>query len=184
MSPPDSRASALLLIENPMRSESSDDDLYALAEQVGEALHARGLMLSTAESCTGGWASMALTAVPGSSGWFERGYVTYSNAAKQEMLGVQAQTLAEHGAVSEAVVREMAEGAAGGARASLAVSGVAGPGGGSEAKPVGLVCLAWWVPGIGVRSRCLHCSGGRAQVRREAVVQALRGLLELLAESP
>ena len=129
---------------------------------------------------------MAVTAVPGSSGWFERGFVSYSNAAKQEMLGVKPGTLAAHGAVSEAVVREMAQGAIArsGAQASLAISGVAGPGGGSAAKPVGLVCLAWAREGGESRSRCLQCQGGREDVRRQAVAQALAGLLALLSASP
>jgi len=168
-----------------MSSRMGDEDLHALAGRLGEALRARGLMLATAESCTGGWASMAVTAVPGSSAWFERGFVTYSNAAKQDMLGVKPETLAAHGAVSEEVVREMAQGAAArsGAEVCLAISGVAGPGGGSATKPVGLVCLAWRVPGIGLRSRCLHCQGGREDVRRAAVVQALEDLLGLLSDT-
>jgi nicotinamide-nucleotide amidase len=166
-----------------MSPELSDDHLYALAERLGAALRARNFMLATAESCTGGWASMVLTAVAGSSAWFERGFVTYSDAAKQEMLGVKAETLANHGAVSEAVVREMATGAVdrSGAHASLAISGVAGPGGGSATKPVGQVWLGWFIQGVGVHSRGLHCEGGRADVRREAVARALQGLLELLS---
>jgi nicotinamide-nucleotide amidase len=164
----------------------SDQELQTLAGRVGEALSARHLMLAIAESCTGGWASMAVTSVAGSSAWFERGFVTYSNAAKQDMLQVEAGTLAEHGAVSDATVREMAEGAiaASNADVSLAISGVAGPGGGSTAKPVGLVCLAWARAGAETRSRCLHCEGGREQVRRQAVADALEGLLELLSEPP
>lgn len=169
-----------------MSAAITDSDLQALAERLGEALLARNLMLATAESCTGGWAAMAVTSVPGSSRWYERGFVTYSNAAKQDMLGVKPGTLAEHGAVSEAVVREMAEGAVArsGARVSLAVSGVAGPGGGTAAKPVGLVCLGWGLPDGELRSRCLRCQGGRQQVRREAVAQAFSGLLELLSSIP
>ncbi len=165
---------------------TSDTAIETLAQRLGESLSARGFMLTTAESCTGGWASMAVTAVAGSSAWFERGFVTYSNAAKQEMLGVKAETLAAHGAVSEAVVKEMAEGAiaASGAQASLAISGVAGPGGGSAAKPVGLVCLGWAVAGGETRARCLQCPGGREDVRRQAVVLALEGLLELLSAPP
>jgi nicotinamide-nucleotide amidase len=169
-----------------MSSNMSADDLHQLAERLGEALLARGFMLATAESCTGGWASMALTAVAGSSAWFERGFVTYSNAAKQDMLGVQSETLAAHGAVSEAVVREMAQGAVArsGAQAGLAISGIAGPGGGSAAKPVGLVCLGWVVPGAKARARCLQCTGGREDVRCQAVVLAFEGLLELLSAPP
>jgi len=166
-----------------MTAEISDAELHDLAERVGEALRARGLMLATAESCTGGWLSTAVTAIAGSSAWFERGFVTYSNAAKQEMLGVDPATLTAHGAVSEAVAREMAAGAIARshAGAGVAVSGVAGPGGGSAAKPVGLVCLAWALEGGETRSASLHCEGGRADVRREAVKRALLGLLGLLS---
>ena len=169
-----------------MTREDAEPDIHDLAVRLGQALGARKLMLATAESCTGGWASMAVTAVPGSSDWFERGFVTYSDAAKQEMLGVKPGTLAAHGAVSEAVVREMAQGAVdrSGAEASLAISGVAGPGGGTAAKPVGLVCLGWALEGVESRSRCLLCQGGREDVRRQAVAQALAGLLELLSASP
>lgn len=169
-----------------MSSETSEADIHALAVRVGEALRTRGLTLATAESCTGGWVSMAVTSVPGSSAWFERGFVTYSNAAKQDMLNVEAGTLAEHGAVSEATVREMAQGAIAEspAQVGVAVSGVAGPDGGSAAKPVGLVCLGWALEGGETRSRCLHCDGGREQVRRHAVARALEGLLELLSAPP
>jgi len=169
-----------------MLQEHSNAELHDLAVRLGEALRARHFMLATAESCTGGWASMAVTAVAGSSAWFERGFVTYSNAAKQEMLDVKPGTLAEHGAVSEAVVREMAQGAIArsNAQAGLAISGVAGPGGGSAAKPVGLVCLGWALQGGESRSRCLQCAGGRDDVRRQAVVRAFEGLLELLSASP
>lgn len=169
-----------------MTGPVSERQLQRLAERVGEALSARRLKLAIAESCTGGWASMAVTAVPGSSAWFERGFVAYSNAAKQDMLKVADSTLAEHGAVSEATVREMAAGAiaASNAEVSLAISGVAGPGGGSAAKPVGLVCLAWARARGETRSRCLHCDGDREQVRRAAVAHALEGLLELLSEPP
>lgn len=169
-----------------MNRDSSDSAIHTLAEKVGESLSARGFMLAIAESCTGGWASAAVTAVAGSSAWFERGFVTYSNAAKQEMLGVEAETLAAHGAVSEAVVTQMAEGAiaGSGAQASIAISGIAGPGGGSATKPVGLVCLGWAVQGGETRARCLHCPGGREDVRRQAVALALEGLLELLSASP
>ena len=121
----------------------NDKELYALAEKLGAALKARGLMLTTAESCTGGWIAQAVTAVPGSSAWFERGFVTYTNIAKQEMLGVAEATLIAHGAVSEPVVREMVVGALTHSHAhiALSVSGVAGPGGGTPAKPVGTVYI-------------------------------------------
>ena len=152
-----------------------------LARQVGEALKARGLRLVTAESCTGGWVAMALTAVAGSSDWFERGYVTYSNAAKREDLGVAEATLARHGAVSEQTAREMAAGALkkGGARVALAITGVAGPTGGTPAKPVGTVCFAW-TDGSKMVSETKRFDGDRERVRRQSVERSLQGILELL----
>ena len=116
-----------------------------LATQVGEALKAHGLMLATAESCTGGGVAQAITEVAGSSAWFERGFVTYSNLSKQQMLGVRESTLMQHGAVSEMTVREMVEGALkhSNAQVALAVSGIAGPDGGTPDKPVGTVWFAW-----------------------------------------
>jgi len=163
-----------------------DTEIHALAERVGEALQARHLTLATAESCTGGLAAAAITAVPGSSGWFDRGFVTYSNQAKREMLGVHPGTLEMHGAVSEAVVTEMAEGAisASDAEVSIAISGVAGPGGGSAAKPVGLVCLAWGMQRRETRACSVHCGGGREDVRRRAVILALEGILDMLSGPP
>ena len=118
--------------------------MYRLAEAVGRALSARGYKLVTAESCTGGWLAQAITAVPGSSGWFERGFVVYSNASKCEVLGVRAETLARFGAVSIETAAEMAEGAlqASHADVSVAITGIAGPAGGDADKPVGTVCLA------------------------------------------
>src|SRR5512146_130710 len=115
------------------------DELIALATRVGAQLKAQGMMLAAAESCTGGWVAQALTAIAGSSEWFERGFVTYSDAAKQERLGVNAATLAAHGAVSEHTAREMAAGALARSRAqvALAITGIAGPSGGTAQKPVG-----------------------------------------------
>jgi len=152
--------------------------------QLGETLAQQDLMVATAESCTGGWVSQELTAVAGSSAWFERGFVTYSNAAKQEMLAVSADTLAKFGAVSEAVVREMALGALKHSRAQLAVavSGVAGPGGGSAEKPVGTVCFAWAIQASEVISRSFHFEGDRQAVRQQAVVIAIQGLSDLVAD--
>ena len=152
-----------------------------LARRVGERLKACRQMLVTAESCTGGWAAQALTSVAGSSDWFERGFVTYSNASKEELLGVSAQTLARHGAVSEETAREMAQGALLRSRGtiSLAVTGVAGPGGGSREKPVGMVCFAWaGAKGLSVETR--HFSGDRESVRRQSVIHALKGVLKKL----
>jgi len=159
--------------------------LEALAERVGRRLAAEGAVMTTAESCTGGWVAKLVTDVPGSSRWFDRGFVTYSNRAKQEMLGVSEATLAAHGAVSEATVREMAAGALahGTADLSVAVSGIAGPGGGSEEKPVGLVWLAWARRGGGVTTeRCLF-GGDRDAVRAAAARRALEGLAERLDEA-
>jgi nicotinamide-nucleotide amidase len=145
-------------------------------------LRQRGLMLATAESCTGGWVAQLVTSVPGSSQWFDRGFVTYSNSAKQEMLGVSAAVLEQHGAVSEQTVAAMVSGALSHSHAqvALAISGVAGPAGGSLEKPVGTVCLAWGMTDQPVVTRRLQLPGERQEVRRQAVVLALNGLLELL----
>jgi nicotinamide-nucleotide amidase len=144
-------------------------------------LKGRGWMLVTAESCTGGWVAEAVTMISGSSAWFERGFVTYTDLAKQEMLGVQSATLALHGAVSEPTVREMVVGALARSRADVAVSvsGVAGPTGGTPAKPVGMVCLGWSVRGREPISLTRHFPGDREAVRRSAVIEALEGLLQL-----
>ena len=157
-------------------------ELMRLAEFVGAALQRRGLMLATAESCTGGWVAQAVTSIPGSSQWFERGFVTYSNDAKQEMLGVSAATLEQHGAVSEETVAEMMTGALSHSHAQIAlgISGVAGPDGGSLEKPVGTICLAWGLKGQPVVTRRVQLPGERQEVRRLAVIYALNGLLELL----
>ncbi len=159
-------------------------ELTALAEKVGEDLMRQGLQLAVAESCTGGGVAYSVTAVVGSSRWFERGYTTYSNAAKMEMLGVQASTLDRYGAVSEATVREMAEGALARSHAqvTVAITGIAGPGGGSLEKPVGSVWLAWSKLGRPTRTRLAHFLGDRDAVRRQAVEAALRGVLDLLSD--
>jgi nicotinamide-nucleotide amidase len=153
----------------------------SLARRVGEALLARDWMLATAESCTGGGIAVALTDIAGSSQWFERGFVTYSNRAKQDMLRVRAETLIEFGAVSEATVREMAKGAlvCSEAQVAVAVSGIAGPGGGTQDKPVGTVCLAWVATDGASAVRTEHFSGDRAEVRAKTVQCALQGLLNV-----
>jgi len=158
-------------------------DLVKQAREVGEALSSRGWMLVTAESCTGGWVAQAVTAIAGSSGWFERGFVTYSNIAKQELLGVQQSDLDTHGAVSDAVVRQMAIGALarGHGHISVAVSGIAGPGGALPGKPVGTVWLAWATATGQLRSQQEQFEGDRAEIRRRAVNAALAGVLESLA---
>ena len=155
--------------------------MKALARKLGRLLKRRRQMLVTAESCTGGWAAQAVTAIAGSSAWFERGFVTYSNEAKQELLGVSKRTLKKFGAVSEETAREMARGALRRSRGSiaLAVTGVAGPGGGSRAKPVGMVCFGW-ATGRSVWSETLRLKGNRDAVRRRSVAHALRGVLKLL----
>jgi nicotinamide-nucleotide amidase len=157
-----------------------------LVQRIAEQLTRRGMLLATAESCTGGWAAQALTTLAGSSNWFERGFVSYSNAAKQEMLGVRAETLARHGAVSEEAAREMAAGALSRSRAgvALAITGIAGPGGGTREKPVGMVCFAWALKGGAPRSETRHFAGDREAVRRQSVERALAGVLELLDAGP
>ncbi len=160
----------------------SDEELLQLAHIVGQKLHAKGWMLATAESCTGGWVAQVVTAIPGSSAWFDRGFVTYSNRSKQDMLGVSPTTLDAHGAVSEETVKEMAGGALTHSQAhiSVALSGIAGPGGGSPKKPVGTVCIGWaMVDGEPLSTTC-RLSGDREEVRSRAVAAALRGLIELL----
>lgn len=158
--------------------QNDDATLMQLAAEVGRRLKSAGLLLAAAESCTGGWIAKALTDVAGSSTWFERGFITYSNEAKAAMLGVMQSTLAAHGAVSEAVVREMAAGAASWSRAqvTVAVSGIAGPDGGTPEKPVGLIWIAWrWADGK-LSAREFRFPGDRESVRRAAVLAALEGL--------
>ena len=160
----------------------ASDTLTTLATLVGAKLKAQGVMFAAAESCTGGWVAQTVTAIAGSSDWFDRGFVTYSDAAKQEMLGVSARTLASHGAVSEETAREMATGALAHSRAQVAVAitGVAGPGGGSLEKPVGMVCFAWAVKDRAPGAQTRHFKGNRESVRRQSVIFALQGTLELL----
>jgi nicotinamide-nucleotide amidase len=156
----------------------SDDDLGERARALIDALRARGWHCATAESCTGGGVAAAITDIAGSSDVFECGYVTYSNAAKSRMLGVVGALIERHGAVSEAVARAMAEGAcaASGAQCAVAVTGVAGPGGGTAAKPVGMVCFAHASEGAPTVASTRHFAGDRAAVRRAAVAFALEGL--------
>ena len=157
------------------------DDIQALTRQLAGLLLAKGHMVATAESCTGGMIAAACTDLAGSSAWFERGFVTYSNEAKTELLGVPAALITEHGAVSEPVARAMAEGALRHARAhiAVAVTGVAGPGGGSTDKPVGSVWFGW-ATATGVKTQLRHFDGDRQQVRQATVRHALQGLNDLL----
>ena len=153
---------------------------------LAEALRARGWRLATAESCTGGLIAAACTAVAGSSDWFERGFVTYSNAAKAESIGVDPATIAAHGAVSEAVARAMAEGAVAHSAADIAVAvtGVAGPGGGTPTKPVGTVWLAVARRGGATDAELATFGGDRAAIRRQTVEQALQALLARVRRAP
>lgn len=162
----------------------ADSPLYDLAQRVGAALKTRGLMIATAESCTGGWVAEAITAVPGSSAWFERGFVTYTYISKREMLGVESETLGTHGAVSEPTVREMVVGALARSHAqvAVAVSGTAGPSGGTPQKPVGTVCFAWGMTGKPAESETLRFDGDREAIRRQAVAHALEGVLRRLPQ--
>lgn len=156
--------------------------LDKLAAELGHRLQAAQLMLATAESCTGGWVAKVVTDIPGSSSWFDRGFVTYSNGAKQDMLGVSAEMLDAHGAVSEEVALQMACGALEHslAGAAVAVTGIAGPGGGTEDKPVGTVCFAWVLEGREPRTQRVQFAGNREEVRHQSVRLGLERLLELL----
>jgi nicotinamide-nucleotide amidase len=153
-----------------------------VAAQVGGALKSHGLMLATAESCTGGGVAQAITEVAGSSAWFERGFVTYSDLSKQQMLGVRETTLKQHGAVSELTVREMVAGALqhSGAQVALAVSGIAGPDGGTPDKPVGTVWFAWGIKHGETRVQRHQLGGNRAEVRAQSVRIALQGIINML----
>ena len=167
-----------------VQQHPAQQNLYELAAQMGTALRTRSQTLAIAESCTGGWIAKVATDVPGSSGWFERGFVTYSNAAKSELLGVRKETLASHGAVSAEVVAEMASGALERSPADVvvAVSGIAGPDGGTPDKPVGTVYLAWALREGPVHTERRNFQGDRDQVRLESVAAALQGVLGVFAK--
>nr|VFJ58409.1 MAG: nicotinamide-nucleotide amidase [Candidatus Kentron sp. FW] len=164
------------------------DLIHESVNQLGKTLVQHGFLLTTAESCTGGWIAEAITSVAGSSSWFERGFITYSNLSKKEMLGVLVTTLEVHGAVSEEVAREMATGALAHsvAHASLAVTGIAGPSGGTFEKPVGTVCFAWAIKDskgkadIRIESITERFPGDRQNVRQQAVLTGLRGMMEMI----
>ena len=153
-----------------------------LAVQVGGLLKSHGLMLATAESCTGGGVAQAITEVAGSSAWFERGFVTYSNQSKQQMLEVRESTIRQYGAVSEMTVREMVAGALqhSSAQVALAVSGIAGPDGGTAEKPVGTVWFAWGLKDGETRAQRYQLDGNRSEVRAQAVHIALQGVVNFL----
>jgi nicotinamide-nucleotide amidase len=158
---------------------SVDAAIESLARMLGQSLLVKRAVCATAESCTGGLVAGAITDIAGSSAWFDRGFVTYTNEAKQDLLGVPDAVLREHGAVSEATARAMAEGALSRTLGHLtvAVTGVAGPSGGSPEKPVGMVCFAWAGKGLPTTAITRYFPGGRADVRRAAVVAALEGLI-------
>lgn len=153
--------------------------------KVGERLMQRGLKLVTAESCTGGWLGQAVTAVAGSSAWYERGFITYSNLSKCEMLGVQQATLDQLGAVSAQTAQEMVMGALNRSHAQMGVSitGIAGPDGGTAVKPVGMICFAWAIEDGPVRQETRFFKGNRDTIRRLSVVTALQGILRLLDDA-
>ena len=153
-----------------------------LAREVGDTLLQNNLVLTTVESCTGGWVAEAITSVAGSSSWFERGFVTYSNEAKQELVGVRKETLLQYGAVSREVAREMSLGGIDASRADLAVAvtGIAGPDGGTLQKPVGTVWVAWGDRSGNVSEQLFQFDGDRESVRRSTVEQSLAGILEFL----
>ena len=165
----------------------TQDALTTLATLVGTKLKQRGLMLATAESCTGGWVGQEMTAIAGSSDYYERGFITYSNASKRELLDVPAATIDDFGAVSEETARAMAAGALAHSAAQVAVSitGVAGPTGGSPSRPVGTVCFGWAVKDrVAPQSATMRFDGDRDAVRRQSVVFALQGVLERIEALP
>ena len=160
----------------------SDAVLHRSAGQTAMALHERGEILATAESCTGGWIAKLCTDIPGSSDWFEASAVTYSNRAKQSLLDVAESTLERHGAVSRECALEMAAGALVrfGATVAIAVTGIAGPAGGTPDKPVGTVWIAWQRRGGDAHAELFHFQGNRDAVRRQTVAAALEGVREIL----
>jgi len=160
----------------------TDNLIDDMAEQLGQLLVMHGQTLTVAESCTGGGLAEVITRIPGSSQWFDCGFVTYSNVAKQEVLGVDQSMLTKYGAVSEEIACAMAEGALvkSHAQVSVSITGIAGPDGGTEEKPVGTVCLAWLRNGDAVRSTQVKFDGGRLQIRHQACLMALQGLIDIL----
>lgn len=163
--------------------DSIDDaGLHRLAEHLGRELQAHHDMLVTAESCTGGWIAKTVTDIAGSSAWFDCGLAAYSYEAKQRLLGVRPEILLHHGAVSEETCIEMVSGALinSGASVAVAVTGIAGPGGGTEDKPVGSVWIGWKRRGGYPRAQLFHFDGDREQIRRQTVAAAINGLLDIL----
>jgi nicotinamide-nucleotide amidase len=165
------------MTRNPMH-------LRQLGTQLGVALLTNQWVLTTAESCTGGWVAETVTSIAGSSKWFERGFVTYSDLAKREMLGVKAATLEQQGAVSEQAAQEMAEGAIkhSAANVAVAITGIAGPEGGTPQKPVGTVWIAWAGKNLSTHAQCYQLQGNRYTIRLQSTLHALEGLLRLCAQ--
>lgn len=163
-----------------------DVNFTNLAKRTGMLLSQHGLMLVSAESCTGGWLGHVITTVPGSSTWYERGFITYSNISKQEMLGVLHGTLEQFGAVSEQTAYEMAMGAVTNSHAQIGVSitGIAGPDGGTKTKPVGTVCFAWVMKEGLARRETQFLAGDRESIRHQSVSIALQGVIKLLHVIP
>lgn len=160
----------------------SDKQLQNLSVRVGQELDKNRYLLVTAESCTGGGLSEAVTRIPGSSAWFDRGFITYSNQSKVTMLNVSEDTLQQYGAISENTAIEMAQGALDNSIADIAVAitGIAGPGGATQDKPVGLVCFAWLDRDINMRSTHIIFKGDRLQIRHQACLMAMQGILDLI----
>jgi nicotinamide-nucleotide amidase len=169
---------------NSLSVEALDREIAEVVEHLAPALRGKGWMLCTAESCTGGWMSKVCTDMAGSSDWFYGGFVCYSYAAKEHQLGVIHDDLVQHGAVSEEIASQMALGARRASAAGITVSatGIAGPGGGMPNKPVGLVCFGWSVIGGKIQTASEVFSGDRDQVRRQTVLYALRGVLDLIED--
>jgi len=168
-------------VELAVGRKAMDQELYALSVKIGSKLLSKGWLSATAESCTGGWIAQMLTAVPGSSQWFDRGFITYSNAAKVEILNVSEHILLDRGAVSLETVQAMAKGAIvqSDANFAIAVTGIAGPTGGSPEKPVGLVWIAWALLDE-VKAESFHFEGDREAIRRQTVLCALQGAMQIL----
>lgn len=158
------------------------DTLITLSEQLGQLLKEKGHVLALAESCTGGLASAAITEIAGSSSWFDRGFITYSNTAKQQMVNVSAETLTQYGAVSEETATEMAIGALNNSQADItgSITGIAGPSGGSINKPIGTVCFAFALKNGLLITTTQHFSGDRQQIRHQSVVYLFNGLMDVM----
>jgi nicotinamide-nucleotide amidase len=166
------------ILSEVARGHIMDNELFELAQQLGLLLKSKEKKIATAESCTGGWIAQIITEVPGSSAWFDRGFVTYSNAAKIQMLGVSPETLEQFGAVSAQTATEMVNGALARSDAdcAIAVTGIAGPEGGSAEKPVGTVFIAWGIKNQDVKVVLKQLIGNRHEIRRQTVKMAITGV--------